>query len=141
MEQQTGSKMRKEYSKTVYHHSTSVHFYALYYALYALLCTLLLSLLCTVHHEKCQAGWITSWNQDCWGKYQQFQICRWYHSNSRKWRTKEPLDEGKRREWKSGLKIPCIKKKKKSHTLATRHKWLLITWNVTKGLNFWCYHI
>ena len=24
-----------------------------------------------VHHGKCQAGWITSWNQDCREKYQQ----------------------------------------------------------------------
>ena len=32
---------------------------------------------------KCQAGWITSWNQDSWGKYQQSQICRWYHFNGR----------------------------------------------------------
>ena len=30
---------------------------------------------------KCQAVWITSWNQDCWEKYQQPQICRWHHSN------------------------------------------------------------
>ena len=29
------------------------------------------------------------------------QICRWYQSNGRKQRTKEPLDEGKRGEWKS----------------------------------------
>ena len=33
-----------------------------------------------VHHAKCQAGWITKWNQDCWEKYQQPQICRGYHS-------------------------------------------------------------
>ena len=47
-----------------------------------------------VYHAKRWAGWITSWNQDCWEKYQQPQICRWYHSNDRKWReTKEPLDE------------------------------------------------
>ena len=40
-------------------------------------------------------GWITSWNQDCWEKYQQPQICRWYHSNGRKWRgTKKSFDEG-----------------------------------------------
>ena len=26
-----------------------------------------------VYHMKCQAGWITSWNQDCWEKYQQPQ--------------------------------------------------------------------
>ena len=58
-----------------------------------------------VHHAKCWAGWITSWNQDCWEKYQQAQICRWYHSNGRKWkRTEEPLDEGERGEWKSWLK-------------------------------------
>ena len=23
-----------------------------------------------VHHEKCWAGWSTSWNQNCWEKYQ-----------------------------------------------------------------------
>ena len=47
-----------------------------------------------VHHRKCSVGWPTSWNQDCWGKYQQPQICRWYHPNGRKQRgTKESLDE------------------------------------------------
>ena len=57
-----------------------------------------------IHHVKCQAGWITNWNQDCSGKYQQLQICRWYHSNGRKWRgTKEPLDEGEKGGWKSWL--------------------------------------
>ena len=41
---------------------------------------------------KCQAGWLTSWNQDCWEKYRQPQIRRLYHPHSRKWRgTKEPL--------------------------------------------------
>ena len=25
---------------------------------------------CRVHHEKCWAGWITSWNRDCQEKYQ-----------------------------------------------------------------------
>ena len=29
-----------------------------------------LLLLCRVHHEKCLAGRSTSWNQDCWEKYQ-----------------------------------------------------------------------
>ena len=57
------------------------------------------------HHAKCWAGWLTSWNQDCWEKYQQPQICRWYHPNGRNWRgTKETLDEGERGEWKSWLK-------------------------------------
>ena len=38
-------------------------------------------------------------------KYQQPQICRWHHSNGRKWKgTKELLDEGARRGWKSWLK-------------------------------------
>ena len=42
--------------------------------------------------SKCQDGWLTSWNQDCWEKYQQHQICRLYHPDSRKWRgTKKPL--------------------------------------------------
>ena len=32
-------------------------------------------------------------------------ICRWYHSNGRKRKgTKDPVDEGERREWKSWLK-------------------------------------
>ena len=32
--------------------------------------TLYISLICRVHHEKCWAGWSTSWNQDCQEKYQ-----------------------------------------------------------------------
>ena len=60
--------------------------------------------ICRVHNVKCQAGWTTSWNQDCREKYQQPQICRWYHSNSRNWRgTKEPLDEDERGEWQNWL--------------------------------------
>ena len=35
-------------------------------------------LTCRVPHTKCWAGWITSWNLDCWEKYQQTQTCRWY---------------------------------------------------------------
>ena len=39
-----------------------------------------------------------NWSQDCWEKYQQPQICRWYHSNGKKWRgSKKPLDESERR--------------------------------------------
>ena len=72
---------------------------------------LLVLLLCRVHHVKCWAGWSTSWNQDFQEKYQQPQICR-YHSNGRKWRgTKEPLDEGKRGEWKADLKCSIPKTK------------------------------
>ena len=32
--------------------------------------TLLIELICRVHHVKCQAGWSTSWTQDCRKKYQ-----------------------------------------------------------------------
>ena len=45
------------------------------------------------------------WNQDCQEKYQSPQIGRWHHPYHRKWRrTKEPLDESERGEWKSWLK-------------------------------------
>ena len=51
-----------------------------------------------VHHVKCQARWITSWNQDGQEKYQWLQICRWHHPYGRKQReTKEHLDETERR--------------------------------------------
>ena len=59
--------------------------------------------MCRIYHVKCQAGWSASWNQDFWEKYQQPQICRWHHTSGRKWRTKEPLDERERGEWKSWL--------------------------------------
>ena len=58
-----------------------------------------------VHHVKCWFGWNKSWNQDWWEKYQQPTVRWWYHPNGRKQRgPKEPLDEGKRGEWKSRLK-------------------------------------
>ena len=47
MEQQTGSKLGKGYVKVVYGHPA--------YLAYV-----------QSTHEKRQAGWITSWNQDCW---------------------------------------------------------------------------
>ena len=47
-----------------------------------------------------------------WEKYQQPQICRWYHFNVRKWReTKELLDEGERGEWKSWFEMQYQKTK------------------------------
>ena len=58
------------------------------------------------------AGWVRSWNQGCQEKYQQLQICKWYHSNGRKVRvTKESLDEGKKGEWKSGPELNMRKTK------------------------------
>ena len=83
MNQLSGSKLGKEYNRLC-------------------IVTLLILLIHRVHHVKCRAGWITSWNQVSWEKYQQSQICGWYHANSRKQRrTKEPLDEDERGEWKS----------------------------------------
>ena len=48
--------------------------------------TLLISLICRVHNEKCWARGSTIWNQDSWEKYQEPQICRWYHPYGRKWK-------------------------------------------------------
>ena len=60
---------------------------------------------CRVRHAKRWARWLTSWNQDCWKKYQQPQIFRWYHPDGRKQRgTKESGDEGERGEWESWLR-------------------------------------
>ena len=51
---------------------------------------------------KCWTGWSTSWNQDCWeitSITSDMQM-----TSHRKWRTKEPLDESERGEWKRWLK-------------------------------------
>ena len=85
MEQWTGSKLGKEYIKAVY---------CPWYLIY-------------VQSKSWEMlDWMsTCWNQDCQEKYQQLQICWWYHFNNRKGRrTKEPLDKGERGEWKSWLK-------------------------------------
>ena len=47
------------------------------------------------------------------------QICRWYHPYSRKWRTKEPLDESERGEWKSWLKAQRLENK--YHGIQSHH--------------------
>ena len=76
------------------------------------LCLFILCEKYITHHGKCWVGWITSWNQDCQEKYQQLQICRWYHSNGRKRRvTKEPLDEGEGGQWQIDLKLNIQKTK------------------------------
>ena len=41
------------------------HIYVIYISIYHVYI-----LICRVHHVKCQAGWSTSWNQDCLEKYQ-----------------------------------------------------------------------
>ena len=69
-------------------------------------------LTCRVYHVKHWAGGSTSWNQDCWEKYQQPEIYRWYHSNGKKWRgTEEPLDDVKEESEKAGLKLNIQKSK------------------------------
>ena len=51
-------------------------------------------------------------NQDFWEKYQQPQICRWYHSNGRKRRgTKSLLIKLKEESGKAGLKLNIQKTK------------------------------
>ena len=71
--------------------------------------TLLIYFICRVHHAKCGAGWITSWNRDCQEKYQKTKICKWCYSNGKKLRTKAPLDAGERGDWKSWLKTQHLK--------------------------------
>ena len=58
-------------------------------------------------------GWMNHQrDQDFQEKYKRLQICRWYHSNGRKYRgSKEPPDEGERGEWQRWLKTQHVKKK------------------------------
>ena len=93
VEQWTGSKLRKEYCQG------------------CILSLCLFNLYAEYIHTKCWAGWLTSWNQDCWEKYQQPHMCIWYQFNGRKWRETMPLDEGERGEWKSWLKLSIQKTK------------------------------
>ena len=78
IEQQTGSKLGKEYVKVVYRHP---------------------AYLISMQSTSCE---MPGWNQDCWEKYQQPQICRRYHSkdtsSKTRRRTKELFDEGERGE-------------------------------------------
>ena len=81
VEQQTGSKLGKEYIKAVYCYPAYLTY--------------------TQSTSREMLGWMNhKLESRLQEKYQQPQICIWYHSNGRKWReTKEPLDEGER-EWK-----------------------------------------
>ena len=51
MEQYSGSKLREEYVKAEYYHPAYLTYMQ-------------------IHHKKCWAGGSTTWNQDCWEKYQ-----------------------------------------------------------------------
>ena len=67
--------------------------------------TLFIQLICRAHHADCLARWVTSWNLDCQEKYQQPQICKWYHFNGRKGRGTRPLDERGKWKWKQ---LSCV---------------------------------
>ena len=54
-------------------------------------------------------------------KYQKPQICKWHHPYGRKQRTKEPLDESKKGEWKSWLKTQHSKNKRSWHPVPSLH--------------------
>ena len=86
MKQWTGSTLGKEYVKAVYCQPA----YLIY--MQSTTCKML--------------GWIKhKLESRLPGKISKPQICRWYHPYGRKWRrTKEPLDESERGQWKSGLK-------------------------------------
>ena len=54
---------------------------------------------------KYQTGWSTSWNQDCWEKYQKPQICRWHHLMAESEELKSLLMKVKEESEKAGLKL------------------------------------
>ena len=86
MEQETGSKLGKDYVKAVYCH---------------------LAYLTYMQSTSCEMpGWMKhTWNKDWREKYQKAQICRWHHPYGRKQRgTKEHLDESEWGEWRIWLK-------------------------------------
>ena len=76
------------------------------------------------HWDEVQAlGWSTSWNQNCWEKYQQSQLCRWYHFNGRKWRgTKNLLMKVKEKSERAGLKFNIQKTKNMASGLSLHGK-------------------
>ena len=67
--------------------------------------------ICRVHYGKRWAGWVRNWNQDCLEKYQQPQICRWYHANGRKWKELKSLLMKVKESEKVGLKLNIQKTK------------------------------
>ena len=100
MEQLTGSGLRKEYDKAVYCHPV--------YLTYTQL-------------TSWEGWWVTNWNQDWREKYQQPQICGWYHSMGREWTGTSLLMRVKKESAKDSLKAN-IKKKLRSwhHFMANR---------------------
>ena len=114
MEQQTGSKLGKEYGKAECCHTPYL--------------TSMQSTLCEM------LGWMKhKLESRLLEEISTTLICRLYHSNSRKWRgTKEPLDEGERGEWKSWLKT---QHSKKTTTATTKIKAFIpiTSWQIEGG--------
>ena len=103
MEQWTGSKLGKEYVR-------------------AYIVTPLIYLIWRVHHAICWAGWITSWNQHCWEKYQQTQICRYTTLMAEsKEELKSLLMRVKEESQKPGLKLNLKKRKNQDHGIQSNY--------------------
>ena len=98
----TGSKLGKECDKAVYRHPA--------YLTYMQSTSLRIP---SWKNHKLESRFL--------GKYQQPQICRWYHSNGKKWKvTTEPLED-ERGKWKSCLKTQHLKKLRSSHLVPSLH--------------------
>ena len=104
MEQQTGSKLGKEYVKAVYCHPAYLTYY-----MQSTLCKML--------------GWMKhKLESRLLGEISITPICRWHHPYGRKWRrNKEPLDEGQRGEWKSWLKTQYSENLRSWHLAPSLH--------------------
>ena len=100
MEQQTGSKLGKESVKAVYCHPAYLTY---------------------MQNTSCEMlGWMKhKLESRLPGEISITSICRWQHPNGRKWRTKKPLDEGERREWKSWLKTQHSENE--DHSIQSHH--------------------
>ena len=87
MEQLTGSRLRKDYDRTVCRHRVCLTY--------------------TLSTSWEILGWMSYKLESRFlGEISATQLCRQYHSNGRKWRgIKETIDKGERREWKSWIKI------------------------------------
>ena len=65
--------------------------------------------MCRVLHVKWWNGWSTSWNQDCWEKFQWPQIHKWHHPYGRMQRGAKESLESERGQWKTDLKLSIQK--------------------------------
>ena len=110
MEQQTGSKLGKEYVKAVYFHPTCY-------------------LLCRVYHAKCQAGQSTSWNQDC---QENINNLRYADDTNLMEEREEELKSlsMKVKEESKNVVLKFKIRKLRSWHLITAYVWLLLLWSM-----------